>query len=757
MTKIIKNSFGNFLVVLLIFSIVTGWVFSGWPQVWEKPSIPPRIEEVLAGTERQSPDGETFTLLELTGAYTDVDDDPDSPDGLWLAASGNNINTSVLASFPTPSGNPTTGAGLQNFRALVREFDLGQTGTPKARIDLYENGGLLASGTLVDVVGSTIITLAWDASLLTNANGSGVEAFVFGKKSGGSSTARNSVEPGAIEWNVDYTTATNPTFDSGQEPHEDPASHNGAGTGGTADNPVNVGSNVTFKATATDPQTDNWTLLVCETDGVTGIACDGGAEDTYCTSSSTASSSEASCSYTALAGDTESNAWYAYACDASSCSGNSNTGNGGNTGTPFYVNHVPTFSTYSDDSPANPGATVTWTTTASDTDSDAATDTVSLYVCDASGFTGGASPACTGTLLCSQTGQASNPTCNDVLDNPEPDGTYNAYGYVIDNHGLQASGGSHGTDSTLTVNNVAPSISNTSIQLLDTDETGNLTLTVENGETQDFFVKFVVTDDNSCQNISAGDEISSAIIHVYRSGVLQANCDIDGEDDNNNCYANAHTGTGGLCVQDTSVNDCTGDTDADVGWRCEFPLQYHADPTIAGAPLAAQNWLASVQADDDDGANTGLVEDADGNEVDEFLAFNLSTGSIAYGNVAAGNDSVEQTTTLQATGNVGLDENLSGGNAGGDGMCVSDYPTCAGLKIATLQQVYNLTASQGWPSGTALSFSATEAEININKTTTGTPASGDTYWVLRVPGGQGDGVYGGEDTIDGVRAENGDW
>ena len=550
-----------------------------------------------------------------------------------------------------------------------------------------------------------------------------------------------------------------PTFTV--SPVEDPASHNGAGTGDTANNPTNVGSNVTFKATASDPDTDNYYLAVCTTDAASP-GTGGGAPTcdvaTWCVSSSFADDAEANCTYTALTGDSESETWYAFVCDAASgnqlCSIPGNQGSG-NSGSPFYVNHVPGFTVYSDDSPANPGATVTWTTTASDTDSDAATDTVSLYVCDASGFTGGASPACTGTLLCSQTGQASNPTCNDVLDNPEPDGTYNAYGYVIDNHGLQASGGSHGTDSTLTVNNVAPSISNTSIQLLDTDETGNLTLTVENGETQDFFVKFVVTDDNSCQNISAGDEISSAIIHVYRSGVLQANCDIDGEDDNNNCYANAHNDDPQGCTQDGG--SCSGDTDSTALWTCEFGLESYADPTIAGAPLAAQNWLVSVQADDDDGANTGLVEDADGNEVDEFLAFNLSTGSIAYGNVAAGNDSVEQTTTLQATGNVGLDENLSGGNAGGDGMCVSDYPTCAGLKIATLQQVYNLTASQGWPSGTALSFSATEAEININKTTTGTPASGDTYWVLRVPGGQGDGVYGGEDTIDGVRAENGDW
>lgn len=48
MVKIIKNSFGNFFVILVIFSLVTGWIFSGWPRIWQNPPIPPRIEEAQA-------------------------------------------------------------------------------------------------------------------------------------------------------------------------------------------------------------------------------------------------------------------------------------------------------------------------------------------------------------------------------------------------------------------------------------------------------------------------------------------------------------------------------------------------------------------------------------------------------------------------------------------------------------------------------------------------------------------------------------
>lgn len=168
--------------------------------------------EVLAATETLAPDGVTFTLTSLTGAYTDVDESPDTPDGTTLAATSLGVNTSVLASFPTPSGNPTVGAG-QVLRAFVKQADEGQTGIPQARIDLYENGVELAQGTLINVPnGGTIISLTWNASLLSNADGSGVEAYVYGAKASGGPTVKNSVDVDAIEWNVTYTDTIAPTY-----------------------------------------------------------------------------------------------------------------------------------------------------------------------------------------------------------------------------------------------------------------------------------------------------------------------------------------------------------------------------------------------------------------------------------------------------------------------------------------------------------------------------------------------------------------
>lgn len=62
----------------------------------------------------------------------------------------------------------------------------------------------------------------------------------------------------------------------------------------SATSPVNPEDQVTFTATASD--TNNITLVVCKTPGVTGTACDGGDTDTFCTSTPTLSNP--SCTYT---------------------------------------------------------------------------------------------------------------------------------------------------------------------------------------------------------------------------------------------------------------------------------------------------------------------------------------------------------------------------------------------------------------------------------------------------------------------------
>jgi len=60
MAKIIKNNFGNFLIFCLIFLIVTGWIFSGWPRIWQNPPIP---------SENSGNDLSTILLLTAVFAF----------------------------------------------------------------------------------------------------------------------------------------------------------------------------------------------------------------------------------------------------------------------------------------------------------------------------------------------------------------------------------------------------------------------------------------------------------------------------------------------------------------------------------------------------------------------------------------------------------------------------------------------------------------------------------------------------------------
>jgi len=157
-------------------------------------------------TERQAPDV-LISSTGVTGTIADIDEDPDTPDGAWLVATSNNVNTDALVSFPSPTGDPTNGANNQEFKAWVKRNAASGAVDPVFRIDLYENGTLVTSGTDQTVTSNTgeLFTFNWNSVNLGTADGSLVEAFLVGTKSGGSPANRSSVDFGAIEWNVQYT------------------------------------------------------------------------------------------------------------------------------------------------------------------------------------------------------------------------------------------------------------------------------------------------------------------------------------------------------------------------------------------------------------------------------------------------------------------------------------------------------------------------------------------------------------------------
>ncbi len=143
----------------------------------------------------------------LTGAVTDIDEDPDIDDGNWLTAP-NDVITTCRVSFPTPSSAPMTGAGMQEFKIRVRETEINNSQTQDSvEIFLFEGGSQIGARLVIenDLLGDPgeIVSGFWDAGDLATADGSDVECHIVGNpENQGTPSTRGSIEIGAIEWIV---------------------------------------------------------------------------------------------------------------------------------------------------------------------------------------------------------------------------------------------------------------------------------------------------------------------------------------------------------------------------------------------------------------------------------------------------------------------------------------------------------------------------------------------------------------------------
>ncbi len=270
----------------------------------------------------------------------------------------------------------------------------------------------------------------------------------------------------------------------------------------------------------------------------------------------------------------------------------------------------------------------------------------------------------------------------------------------------------------------------------------DIILTTEAGSTTGFTFSFVAADNNSCDAAGGAnnDEITDYELSIYRSGIGSTTCGVGaGSYNPNNCYPSGLATTTWNLSCTASTTACTGNTDIDTAWSCTFPLWYIADPTDGTATstqYSTENWLAQVQATDDDAATGALSEGTIGVEVTSFLAFALNTLSIPYGALEPGDqtDFLVATTTVAATGNVGLDKDVTG-----EAMCTSftqsaDCPNSATSTIPEDQQVF-ATGTVAYAQGTPLSSTTVqEIEINVPKSTsTSTPSTSNAYWGIAVP------------------------
>lgn len=554
--------------------------------------------------------------------------------------------------------------------------------------------------------------------------------------------------------------------------------------------PTNSGAAVNWYASATDSSLDQYYLLLCNNyasatpaNGGPPTCAGGNAGHLIAISAATQSGTAATAATSTYDGDPkELFYYYGFVCDGNAVGAACNpaayaTGTigtaqatSGPNQSPFVVNHRPTFTVFTDSttSPANPGGIINWYATSSDQDTYGGTnqDTIKLFVCKLADFTGSACGS--GGTWTTSGFVTSYATATFTLPNPDPKGSYNAFGYVVDNHGTHSAtttSGSQGSNSPIVVNNVAPTISGASVSLLPATTTnpGPLILTTLAASTTGFSVRYTVTDQNSCDTQALSPEIVFGNVNVYRSGVASTTCNTAGAFNANNCYVG--TSTQWVGVTCSAVNACTGTTSSTQLWQCTFPLWYIADATDVGSQFAAQNWLATAQAADTSFATSSMTETQTGTELLQFLGYDVSTTTIAYGGLQPGQNSspsVGETsldrTNLLAEGNVGLDETLYGVD-----MCPGYPAACSGNATSTIfvnnQRLASSTVSYAFATTTLGANPGSLFALHVPKTTaTNTIQSLTTYWGIAVPAAITlSGNYLGQNTLIGATSPSSAW
>lgn len=496
----------------------------------------------------------------------------------------------------------------------------------------------------------------------------------------------------------------------------------------TSTTPWDAGTQYSFRAIADDPNDDpTYFLAVCKTNAITPNAgggaptCDGGA---WCVSGATADNTQATCNYTPVFADTESNDWYAFACDAvtgQQCSSSSQGESGTDGASPFKVNHRPVLSSVSGDS-ALPGGNITISANVADSDIDGTQDQFRMVVCgDATGSYSG----CTGISICSTSLTNTSPlTCQYSVPVPTQDQVYNFYAYVYDSHQL-ASGDATGVlntpmTGTYTITNELPTVTSVSIN-------NSLNINLTESTTTGVQIKGTISDNNSCQDVPA----NNIKAYSYRSAVTCGSA-LDAND--NHCYADV------TCTIDSGT--CSGSSDSTMDVTCTASTWYHADPTDAQSTYETENWLGKITATDESMTPITAVSSTPV-ELNSLIAL-VVPASIGYGNIPPGGDSgsTHPTFEVTASGNISLDVELSG-----------TAMTKGADTIPVGNQRYALTTFTYPGSAIPLTTTPTLLEINLPKVITRNDPLNirNIYWGIGIPGTIASGTYNGTNTVTAVR------
>ena len=560
--------------------------------------------------------------------------------------------------------------------------------------------------------------------------------------------------------------------------------------------PTNSGDVIQWTAVGTDSNAAPYFLLICSTNasptagaaanefslGTAAPVCGGGVQ--WAVSTSTVSGEVAfAATTTSEAGGSlfnESNDWYAWVCDDDPTQPACNPipsqglfGPGASSSSPFNMNRRPVLTSAANDGPVDPGGLLTFTTVSSDPDVVDTDDLLTIIVCSNAVDYNSTTNDCDANFIASTSVPVSdNVTATTTMPSIIRDQTYSAFVFLVDEHGHEAS--PNGEQADFDVANVAPTVQGSDI---DFNGGADLILTVPGGTTTGFTLDFTIADANSCENASAGDEITGFEVSVLRSGpsntyATSTNCDPGAADyDPNGCYTSGVPFNVWQLSCTASSTSCTGPTDDTQLFECTFPLWFLADPTDAGpntpALYAGDQWIAAVAGADDQFATSTQVATDFPVELLSAPFIDLTTAVIPYGALAPGDNTgtLSTTTRILNVGNTGLDQEVDG-----SAMCppfVSTSTDCSLNGTSTIfttnQQFSSTSLAYGSPLAVSLPTTTVslpaEVELDVNKTTsTTTPQIGDTYWGIAVPSAiTVAGAYTGLNTFYALTAEAADW
>lgn len=564
--------------------------------------------------------------------------------------------------------------------------------------------------------------------------------------------------------------------------------------GSSTSSPTNSGSVIQWSAIGSDSNGAPYFLLICgDNASPTANYASGpstlGSAPPECAlgsiqwgvSASTTSDTLATVATTTLeAGQfstSTTNIWFAWVCDDdpsnARCSIFPTQGVNATNSSPFNVNSRPVFDEFDNDGPTDPGEDVVFHSTSSDPDAVGGQDKIYLVVCSTNTDYNASLNTCPNDFLASTTiVMLDDASATFTLPAIIRDDDYPAYGYIVDQHGHEATGNPINQD--YTVSNVAPVVSSGDIVLYGENGPGtDLTVSVPGGETPSSTLNFTITDANSCLNFASTSEITDFVVAVFRADygtstlINPLACDGSaGQYDPNYCYPSG-VGSAMWNLSCTATTTCASPLQDDIDYTCTFPLWFLADPTDNAvnvpAVYEATNWSAAVAGVDDNFATGTLATTSSAKELVSFNALDILAYEIAYGSIEPGFDSItlSASSTLQNIGNTGIDQEVRGESMCGTFTPSSECPVSSTSTIPEYEQEFAST-SLAYGDLMNLSLSSTtdqEVELDVATTTsTSTPSEGTTWWGISVPFSISlAGSYTGLNTFTARTAEPADW